>query len=121
MEGLTALDIMETMYGPGCMDLVTDIVVITKGSCYTINPARKSETPVFWPFEQGEILFLGLSGREPFDEGRKPNKWDVEAVTCSTLAEARELSERVKSLPAVFMEDYKLSWTEEERKRFDAA
>lgn len=118
MEGLTALDIMETMYGPGCVDQVTDIVVITKGSCYSINPTEKSNVPVFWPFEQGEILFLRLSGREPFGEERKPDKWDVETTQCRTLAEARELSEHVKSLPAVFMEDYKLSWTEEERRRF---
>lgn len=120
MEGLTALEILETLHGPDCVGQVSEIVVITKGSCYKINAEGKSDTPVFWPFEQGEILFLNAWGREPFGEERKPNKWDVEAVTCSTLAEARKLSEATRTAPAVFMSDYKETWTEDERKRFDS-
>lgn len=98
--------------------MVAKIVVITKGSCYNSHNEGRSDVPVFWPFEQGEILFLADSGREPFDKGRKPDKWDVEAVTCSTIDEARQLSMHVKATPAMFMPDYKESWTPEERKRF---
>lgn len=120
MEDLTARDILETLYAQGCEDWIKEIVVITKGSRYSIHSEGKSETPVFWPFEQGEIVLLTASGREPFGDGRKPSKWDVEATTCSTINEARQLSMHVKATPAMFMPDYKKSWTPEERKRFEA-
>ena len=118
MEGLTAQDILETLYGFRCMDRVAEIVVITKGSCYSVHSEGRSDVPVYWPFTQGEILFLAESGRELFGDGRKPSKWDVEAVTCATLAEARELSRIVKAAEPIFMPDYKREWTPEERERF---
>jgi hypothetical protein len=47
------------------------------------------DTPSFWPFEPGEIIVLDKdTGREPFGEGRKPAKWDVEFRYCDTLDEA---------------------------------
>lgn len=116
---ITADEYLQHTYGQG-VEAIDEIVVVTKGSCYTINQDHgKSETPVFWPFEQGEILFLGPSGREPFGEGRKPGKWDIEVVSVRTLEEAVELSKHIKSQPAVFMPDYKLEWTPEERKAWD--
>lgn len=118
MEGLTAQDILETLYGQGCVTRVAEIVVITKGSCYSAHTEARSDTPVFWPFEQGEIVLLDASGREPFGAGRKPSKWDVEAATCPTLALARGLSRIAKAADPLFMEDYKKSWTAEEREGF---
>lgn len=117
MEGLTAHEILETMYRPGCVDQVAQIVVITKGSRYNVN-GGPGEIPSFWPFEPGEILFLASSGREIFGDMRKPGKWDVEAVPCATLAEARQLSEAVRAAEPVFMSDYKESWTDEEKLRW---
>ena len=113
---ITADEYLMHVYGRG-VEAITDILVITKGSCYRSHGGR-AQTPVFWPFEQGEIVFTGPSTREPFGEGRKPSKWDVEYVQCSTLAEALELSEQVRTAEPVFMPDYKLDWTDEERKRF---
>lgn len=117
---ITADEYLLHTYGQG-VEAITEIVVVSRGSCYTIHDMReKSERPVFWPFERGEIVFLGSSGREPFGEGRKPSKWDIEVISVSTLEEALELSRHIKSKPAQFMPDYKADWTDEERKRFDA-
>lgn len=39
-------------------------------------------------FTLGEVLILNADGREPFGEGRKPNKWDVSYEDFSTIEEA---------------------------------
>lgn len=48
----------------------------------------------WWPFHMGEILVLGPDGREPFNEGRKPSKWDVITEETSDLVEAIKISIR---------------------------
>lgn len=50
----------------------------------------------FWPFSKGEIIINdGQGGREPFGEGRKPNKWDVADESFDTLPEAMECRRKV--------------------------
>lgn len=52
--------------------------------------------PRFWPFQQGEVIINdGHGGREPFGEGRKPNKWDVAEESFDTLDEALECRRKV--------------------------
>lgn len=45
----------------------------------------------------GEILLCDSRDNEVFGEGRRPYKWSVETTACATLAEARELSARLKA------------------------
>lgn len=47
----------------------------------------------YWPFERGEVIILEGDeyGREPFGEGRKPAKWDVELRPADSLDEAIEI------------------------------
>lgn len=89
---------------------IAEIVVVTHGSAERFDiPQQRMvpvDTPHFWPFAQGEILLLGPSGREPLGEGRKPGKWDVIVQPCSSFAEARAMSERVKAEPAQFTQAY---------------
>jgi hypothetical protein len=50
----------------------------------------------YWPFEKAEIIVVDKNtGREPFGEGRKPAKWDVDDEHFDTLSEAMECRQRV--------------------------
>ena len=54
--------------------------------------------PTCYPFELGEVLVVdGEYGREPFGEGRKPAKWDVDDEYFETLAEALARRDEVLS------------------------
>lgn len=48
-------------------------------------------------FALGEVLVVNPDGREPFGEGRKPGKWDVEAHYTRDWAEAWALSATVRA------------------------
>lgn len=61
-----------------------------------IVDAPSGRTRGFWPFAKGEIIINdGYGGREPFGEGRKPNKWDVADESFDTLAEAMDCRRKV--------------------------
>lgn len=50
----------------------------------------------YWPFERGEIIVNHGDGtREPFGEGRKPDKWDVAVESFESLAEAEDCRRKV--------------------------
>jgi hypothetical protein len=53
----------------------------------------------YWPFEQGEMLLLGASGREAFGEGRKPGKWSVTEFSTRDHDQALALSQLIKANP----------------------
>jgi hypothetical protein len=76
-----------------------EFCVITAGSRYDIrgNKLAAGEPANYWPFLCGELLVLGESGREPFNEGRKPSKWSVEVFETRNYAAALALSELIKS------------------------
>lgn len=85
---MEAGDVLAVLIGPEPLDLAAlEFCVIT---------ATMREGGTWWPFERGEILVVDkITGREPFGEGRKPAKWDVEAEYVPTLAEAQAISARV--------------------------
>jgi hypothetical protein len=57
---------------------------------------RTGEGAHSWPFQLGEVLVLNEQfGREPYGEGRKPAKWDVEEEHFTTLGEAQACREAV--------------------------
>jgi hypothetical protein len=78
---------------PGLADLRFTVVVdAAPGRTRSGAPMDRS----FWPFEKGEIIVNhGDGSREPFDEGRKPDKWDVHAESFETLSEAQECQRKV--------------------------
>lgn len=53
---------------------------------------RMTKGESWWPFTMGEILVIGPSGREPFNEERKPSKWSVTTEETTDLIHALELS-----------------------------
>ena len=83
-------DVLAVLNGLEPVDLaVLEFCVIT---------ATQRDGGTYWPFERGEILAVDkFTGREPFGDGRKPAKWDVEAEYVATLQEARVIRERVLS------------------------
>lgn len=85
---IEASDVLAVLNGLAPVDLSElEFCVIT---------ATMREGGTWWPFERGEILVVNkVTGREPFGEGRKPAKWDVEAEYVPTLTEARAIRERV--------------------------
>lgn len=90
---LTALNDLE----PLNLDELKFSVITDAGSHAVVNGKLEDMgEPRFWPFEKGEIIVNdGHGGREPFGEGRKPNKWDVADVAFDTLAEALECRAKV--------------------------
>lgn len=90
-------------YGLPLDDLIFE--VITEGSWVGWSNEDQGwlrhETPDFWPFEQGGILLITESGREPFGSGRKSVKWWVGSVCFGTLAEAKARSGQVKAATPV--------------------
>lgn len=78
-----------------------DFCVVTAGSRYDLrgNKLPTGEEPNFWPFERGELLVLGESGRERFGEHRKPSKWSVGTFETKDYDSALALSELITSDP----------------------
>ena len=84
-----ASDVLAVLNGLAPVDL--------SGLEFCVITATHRDGGTYWPFERGEILVVDRDGREPFGEGRKPAKWDVDAEYVPTLAEARAIRERVLS------------------------
>jgi hypothetical protein len=62
---------------------------------YDYGARRLVEEPSWFPFTPGEILVVGLDGREPFGEGRHCRKWGVEFEYFRNLAGALACRARV--------------------------
>lgn len=79
--------------------------VITQGSWVEWSNSGQCwvrlDEPTFWPFDQGAILLIMDTGREPFGHGRKSAKWWVGSEEFHTLTEAKKRSDEVKAAPAV--------------------
>lgn len=79
--------------------------VITGGYAEAVGAGRMAGKLVqlpevnYYPFEQGEILIVGPSGREAFGEGRKPGKWSVTEFTTRDYKQALALSQLCKANP----------------------
>jgi hypothetical protein len=74
-----------------------EFAVITRGYTEVVGQGRARgqivtlTEPSCSPFEFGEVLVIAKgSGREPFGEGRKPGKYDVEYETFDDLEAAWE-------------------------------
>jgi hypothetical protein len=75
--------------------VITDASDLVAGSGRMAGQVVQLAEPNFGPFEKGEVLVLAANGREPFAEGRNPDKWDVHAEEFATLAEALACREQV--------------------------
>lgn len=91
-----ATDVLFVLAGMASVDLTRlEFCVITGTQRGEDDEIAGLAAGSYWPFDRGEVLVVGLDGREPFGEQRKPAKWDVDTEYVPTLAEALTIRGRV--------------------------